>query len=96
LQGITYDAARRRLLLFTGGGTSRPISDETLARGCYCYPNCDGSTTPPILNVADFICFQQGFAAGDSAANCDGSTLPPVLNIADFLCFAERFAAGCH
>jgi hypothetical protein len=94
LQGITYDAARRRLLLFSAR-TSGPISDETLARGCYCYPNCDGSTVPPILNVADFICFQQGFAAGESAANCDQSTQPPVLNMSDFLCFMQRFAAGC-
>jgi len=29
-----------------------------------CYANCDGSTVPPILNVADFTCFLQKFAAG--------------------------------
>jgi len=29
-----------------------------------CYANCDGSTTPPVLNVSDFICFQSQFAAG--------------------------------
>jgi DNA-binding beta-propeller fold protein YncE len=29
-----------------------------------CYANCDNSTMPPILNVNDFICFQQKFAAG--------------------------------
>ena len=29
-----------------------------------CYANCDGSTIAPILNVSDFICFQQKFAAG--------------------------------
>ena len=28
------------------------------------YANCDGSTTPPILNVADFSCFLNAFAAG--------------------------------
>jgi DNA-binding beta-propeller fold protein YncE len=32
--------------------------------GGACYANCDGSTTPPILNIADFVCFQQAFAAG--------------------------------
>jgi len=26
--------------------------------------NCDQSTAPPVLNVNDFICFQQKFAAG--------------------------------
>ncbi|MBL9032771.1 MAG: S8 family serine peptidase [Phycisphaerae bacterium] len=60
-----------------------------------CYANCDGSTTPPILNVNDFICFQNRFAAGDSYANCDGSSTPPVLNVNDFVCFQNLFAAGC-
>jgi hypothetical protein len=61
-----------------------------------CYPNCDGSTVQPILNVNDFLCFQAKFAAGDSYANCDGSTTPPVLNVNDFLCFQAKFAAGCR
>ena len=30
----------------------------------YVYTDGDGSTTPPVLNVSDFICFQQRFAAG--------------------------------
>jgi len=60
-----------------------------------CYANCDGSTTPPVANVADFTCFLQKFAAGDPYANCDGSTTPPVLNVADFTCFLQKFAAGC-
>ena len=60
-----------------------------------CYVNCDGSTTAPILNVNDFICFQTRFAAGDSYANCDGSTAAPVLNVNDFVCFQQGFAAGC-
>jgi murein tripeptide amidase MpaA len=60
-----------------------------------CYANCDGSTQPPILNVADFSCFLTKFAAGDAYANCDGSTVPPVLNVADFSCFLGKFAAGC-
>ena len=62
---------------------------------CECFANCDNSSTPPILNVADFTCFLQTFAAGDSYANCDQSTTPPVLNVADFTCFLQRFAAGC-
>jgi hypothetical protein len=32
--------------------------------GAPCYPNCDNSTTPPILNVLDFNCFLNRFAAG--------------------------------
>jgi hypothetical protein len=63
--------------------------------GCRCYANCDGSVAAPVLNVNDFQCFLNKFAAGDSYANCDGSTVPPVLNIADFQCFVNKYAAGC-
>ncbi len=61
-----------------------------------CYPNCDGSTTAPILNVLDFTCFLNSFAAGSTYANCDHSTTTPVLNVLDFTCFLNSFAAGCH
>ncbi len=60
-----------------------------------CYANCDASTTVPCLNVLDFVCFLNTFAAADSHANCDASTTPPVLNVLDFTCFLNRFAAGC-
>ncbi|MFN0131877.1 MAG: GC-type dockerin domain-anchored protein [Phycisphaerales bacterium] len=60
-----------------------------------CYQNCDASTTPPVLNVNDFVCFNNLFASGDSRANCDASTKPPVLNINDFLCFTNLYASGC-
>ncbi|MFN0133822.1 MAG: GC-type dockerin domain-anchored protein [Phycisphaerales bacterium] len=60
-----------------------------------CYANCDGSTITPILNVNDFVCFNNLFAAGDSAANCDGSTTTPILNVNDFVCFLNAFATGC-
>jgi hypothetical protein len=66
------------------------------APGPACYPNCDNSTQPPILNIADFSCFLTKFAASDPYANCDGSTTEPVLNIADFSCFLGKFAAGCR
>jgi hypothetical protein len=60
-----------------------------------CYPNCDASSTAPVLNVLDFACFLNRFAAGDSYANCDNSTTPPALNVLDFACFLNAFAAGC-
>jgi Kelch motif len=59
------------------------------------YANCDGSLTIPVLNVTDFTCFLQKFAANDPYANCDGSTTQPVLNVSDFTCFLQKFAAGC-
>jgi hypothetical protein len=69
-----------------------------------CYANCDGSTTPPILNAGDFSCFLNRFRAAQSlpaaqqladSTNCDQSTTPPVLNAGDFTCFLTRFRAGC-
>lgn len=61
----------------------------------FCYANCDLSTAPPILNINDFICFLNLFAAQDARANCDLSTAAPVLNINDFVCFINAFAVGC-
>jgi glucose/arabinose dehydrogenase len=61
----------------------------------HCEPNCDGSTVAPLLNVADFTCFLQRFAAGDPYANCDGSTIAPTLNVTDFTCFLQSYAEGC-
>jgi uncharacterized membrane protein len=62
----------------------------------FCYPNCDGSTGSPALNINDFICFQTKLAAGEPFANCDGSSRSPALNINDFICFQTKFAAGCR
>jgi len=87
-------------LMAGGGGNFANWEVATLVTTCGggpapCYANCDGSTTPPILNVNDFICFQNLFAAGDPAANCDASTNAPILNVNDFTCFLNAFAAGC-
>lgn len=60
-----------------------------------CYPNCDGSTVSPILNVNDFVCFQTMFARGDPYANCDDSSTPPMFNVNDFLCFMWSYSNGC-
>jgi hypothetical protein len=65
------------------------------ASGSTCYPNCDASTSPPILNANDFQCFLNKYAANDPYANCDGSTNPPILNANDFQCFLNAYAAGC-
>ena len=60
-----------------------------------CDANCDGSVTPPLLNIFDYLCFMTRFSEGDASANCDGSTAPPVLNIFDYICFQKKFIAGC-
>lgn len=73
-----------------GAVVSNPAS---LSIGCY--PNCDGSSVPPILNIQDFICFQNRYFQGDPFANCDGSTTSPILDVRDFICFQVKFLEGC-
>ena len=99
ISGVTFD----ELKLFGDGpnnqgcffGSFDNLSVTLGGGGPSCYGNCDESTTAPVLNVADFTCFLQRFAAGNSYANCDESTVAPTLNVADFTCFLQRFAAGC-
>jgi hypothetical protein len=54
-----------------------------------CYPDCDRNG---MLDVFDFLCFQDAFVAGDPYADCDGNT---VLDVFDFLCYQDAFVAGC-
>jgi hypothetical protein len=93
---MAYHAADGGIVLFGGRNYYYTSGrDDTWRLSVSCYPNCDASSTPSVLNILDFICFLNRFAAGDPYANCDGSTTPPVLNIADFSCFLNQFAAGC-
>jgi hypothetical protein len=78
-----------------GTVAAAPILDIWAAPPPPCYANCDGSTSAPVLNVADFQCFLQRYSAGDEWANCDASTATPTLNVADFSCFLQKYAAGC-
>ncbi|MBL9031767.1 MAG: hypothetical protein JNM80_08675 [Phycisphaerae bacterium] len=95
-QAMAYDAARSSVVM-VGGWNGTEALAETWALACEpaCPANCDASTTTPVLNVADFVCFLNRFAAGDPWANCDGSTALPVLNVNDFVCFLNKFVAGC-
>ncbi len=75
-------------LFVTGGFWPLPESVS-------CYANCDGSSLAPILNINDFQCFMNLYAAQDPRANCDNSSSPPVLNVNDFQCFLNTYAVGC-
>jgi alpha-amylase len=92
LSGLSWGDHSLTLVAFEESGTSSVTRYD--AQVTWCYANCDGSNTPPILNVADFTCFLQRYAAGDAYANCDGSTTAPVLNVADFTCFLQGYASG--
>ena len=79
----------------TGPCNPDPTAAVTGQAETPCYANCDGSTSAPLLNVADFTCFLQKYAAGMPYANCDGSTAAPALNVGDFTCFLQKYALGC-
>ncbi|MEX2218287.1 MAG: reprolysin-like metallopeptidase, partial [Phycisphaerales bacterium] len=89
---LAWDAIAGGLYTIRVGGFTSATGTGTLTLSCpqACYPNCDESTTAPVLNVADFGCFLTRYAAGEAYANCDGSTTAPVLNVADFGCFLTR------
>ena len=54
-----------------------------------CYADCDYNG---VLNIFDYICFGNLYAAGDPYADCDGSG---SLNVFDYICFGNEYAAGC-
>ena len=61
-----------------------------------CYADCDTSTGQGVLDIFDFLCFGNRFAANDPyACDCDTSTGPGICDIFDFLCFGNAFSAGC-
>lgn len=73
-----------------GGGVANHTAQYV---GCpNCYANCDLSTTPPLLNVNDFVCFLYKFVQRVPEANCDNNA---SIDVNDFVCFLSRFAAGC-
>jgi hypothetical protein len=95
---LSWEAIAGALYKVRVGGFQSATGSGTINVTCVpagCYANCDGSTSAPVLNVADFTCFLQRYAGGEPYANCDGSTVEPVLNVADFTCFLQQFSAGC-
>ena len=78
-----------------GSNPTAAVTNQLETPPATCYANCDASTNAPILNVNDFICFNNLFAAGNSLANCDASTIAPTLNVNDFTCFLNKYASGC-
>ncbi|MCH9057150.1 MAG: hypothetical protein IIB55_00825 [Planctomycetes bacterium] len=58
--------------------------------GCPCPADCDQNR---ILDIFDFLCFQNSFVLGEPyACDCDPD---PLCDIFDFLCFQNAFVAGC-
>ena len=95
---LAYDPVRRETVLHGGyAGGANVLSDLWLLRcSTSCYPDCDTTTGPGVLDIFDFLCFGNRFSSNDPyACDCDSSTGVGVCDIFDFLCFGNAFSAGC-
>ena len=88
--------------LYTGGAfvDAGGVAVENIARWrckTSCYADCDKSTGVGVLDIFDFLCFQDSFVSSEPyACDCDTSTGQGVCDIFDFLCFQKAFVAGCE
>jgi len=98
--GISYQAALREYIEtglggvitaedYPVGGEGRIVIGDTVF---VCYADCSVASGVGVLDIFDFLCFQDSFVAGNAYADCDGNT---VLDIFDFLCFQDAFVIGC-
>ena len=61
--------------------------------GDVCPVDCDANG---VLDIFDFLCFQNDFVSGDPrACDCSLTTGPAICDIFDFLCFQFEFVSGC-
>jgi hypothetical protein len=74
---------------FLVGSLTFTEGSVTLTRVEVCYPDFNGDG---MLNILDFVAFQNAFVGGDAAADCNGDG---ALNILDFVCFQNAFQQGC-
>ena len=95
----------RALAVYDGelivGGEFHEVEGKVSAHwarwGCVsCYADCDDSTGAGVLDLFDYLCFQNAFIAADPyACDCDTATGPGVCDILDFICFQQAFIGGC-
>ena len=89
---VTNDAGDILFEQWMATGMSEPVemdvqTIELEVGGCYADCNGDG-----VLNILDFVCFQNAFVTADPQADCNGDG---ALNILDFVCFQGEFESGC-
>ena len=101
-RSLAYDGAGGVMIAgFTSGSLGRLFAgkdDVFLARFEIdsCYADCDKTTGAGVLDIFDFLCFQNSFVAGETyACDCDTSTGVGVCDVFDFLCFQNAFVGGC-
>ena len=74
--------------IFQNRNIDDPVGCQESAGGS-CYGDCDSNG---VLDIFDFLCFQNAFVAGDPYADCDRDG---QWTLFDFVCFQSEFVAGC-
>jgi hypothetical protein len=100
VQSTQFNAPDCKQWFFSPGNFSGQGFDVAFAlhgtTSANCYPDCDSSTGRGVLDIFDFLCFQNRYSSGTPyACDCDTQTGGGVCDIFDFLCFQNEFAAGC-
>jgi glucose/arabinose dehydrogenase len=88
------DAEGEVYIVSLGGSVHRIVPDAPVTPSCYV--DCDLSSGAGVLDIMDFLCFQDAFVSGfPYACNCDVSTGYATCDVFDFLCFQDAFTTGC-
>jgi hypothetical protein len=94
-EGVTYArhsaslGEGQDLVVYTFGPLHGTLNGIQIVQGAACPADLDGNG---VLDLFDFLAFQNLFVAQDPAADCDGDG---ALDLFDFLCFQNLFVAGC-
>jgi hypothetical protein len=98
---VGFDDGRgARVHINVNWGRNFPARNDTVVRleceGIICYADCDQSTGNGVLDIFDYLCFQNSFVSSEPyACDCDTSTGNGVCDVFDFLCFQDAFVGGC-
>jgi hypothetical protein len=84
---ITEIAKLADLPDFNGGNLSMKLAIRAAQP---CKADCDANG---VVNILDFVCFQQLFKAGDPKADCNADGF---LFITDFVCFQMEYKLNCN
>jgi len=88
------DASGEMYILELGGQINKIVPDGPVTSSCYA--DCDLTGGAGVLDILDFVCFQDSFVAGNPyACNCDTSTGFATCDIFDFICFQDAFNSAC-
>jgi hypothetical protein len=87
--GLTVDRPIAAIVVEFAIPITWALDDLYVGRAATCDADCNADA---LLNILDFVCFQQYWQSQDPAADCDANA---AFNILDFVCFQQLFQAGC-